>query len=51
MNFKKEAMRPQRRPVKASGGKQDPRRKVWQLPYEKVTELGLSDRIVETDQS
>ena len=25
-----------RRKVKAAGGKWDPKRKVWQLPYEKV---------------
>jgi len=38
----------QRKRVKAAGGKWDPKRQVWQLPYEKVTELGLSDRIVDT---
>jgi len=31
--------------VKAAGGKWDPKRQVWQISYEKVTELGLSDRI------
>ena len=35
--------------VKAAGGKWDPKRQVWQLPYEKVTELGLSDRIVDNE--
>ena len=38
-----------RRKVKAAGGKWDPKRQVWQLPYEKVTELGLSDRIVDNE--
>jgi len=38
-----------RREVKAAGGKWDPKLRVWQLPYEKVTELGLSDRIVDTE--
>jgi len=36
-----------RRRVKTAGGKWAPKRQVWQLPYEKVTELGLSDRIVD----
>ena len=38
-----------RRKVKAAGGKWDPKRKVWQLPYEKVTALGLLDRIVDNE--
>ena len=33
--------------VKAAGGKWDPNRQAWQLPYEKVIELGLSDRILD----
>jgi hypothetical protein len=36
-----------RKRVKSAGGKWDPQRQVWQLSYEKVTELGLSDRIVD----
>jgi hypothetical protein len=32
--------------VKAAGGKWDPKRQVWELPYEKVAELGLTDLIV-----
>ena len=39
-----------RRRVKAVGGKWDPKRQVWQLLYEKVSELGLSDRIVDADE-
>jgi hypothetical protein len=35
--------------VKVAGGKWDPKRQVWQLAYEKVTELGLSDRIVDNE--
>ena len=38
-----------RRRVKAAGGKQDPKRQLWQLLYEKVAELGLSDRIADTE--
>lgn len=40
-----------KRQVKTAGGKWDPKRQVWQLPYEKVTALGLSDRIVVTEPS
>jgi hypothetical protein len=36
-----------RKQVKGAGGKWDPNRQAWQLPYEKVMELGLSDRILE----
>ena len=36
-----------RKRVKATGGKWDPKRQVWQLSYEKVMELGLSNRIVD----
>jgi hypothetical protein len=39
----------QGKPVKAAGGKWDPNGQAWQLPYEKVIELGLSDRIVDTE--
>jgi len=35
-----------RKQVKAAGGKWDPARQVWQLGYDKVIELGMSDRIV-----
>jgi len=35
-----------RKRVKAAGGKRVPKRQVWQLAYEKLMELGLSDRIV-----
>ena len=38
-----------RRRVKTAGGKWDLRRQVWQLPYEKVTALGISDRIVDDE--
>ena len=38
-----------RKRVKSAGGKWDPKRQVWELPYEKVTELGLSDRIVDDE--
>ena len=40
-----------RRRVKTAGGKWDPKRRIWQLPYEKVTALGLSDRIFDTQPS
>lgn len=33
--------------VKKAGGKWDPKRRVWQLPYGKVIELGLSERIID----
>ena len=32
--------------VKAAGGSWDPKRKVWQLDFEKVLELGMESRIV-----
>lgn len=32
--------------IKECGGRWEPQRKVWQLPYEKVKELDLLDRIV-----
>lgn len=35
-----------RKQVKASGGKWDPQRQVWQLGYEKVIELGMVNRLV-----
>jgi hypothetical protein len=39
-----------RRRVKAAVGRWNPKRQVWRLVYEKVRELGLTDRIVETDE-
>ena len=39
-----------RRRVKAAGGRWDPKRQVWRLVYDKERELGLTDRIVETDE-
>ena len=39
-----------RRRVKAAGGRWDSKPQVWRLVYEKVRELGLTDRIVETDE-
>jgi hypothetical protein len=38
----------QRKRVKAAGGKWDSNRQAWQLSYEKVIELGLSNRIVDS---
>lgn len=38
------------RRVKAASGKWDPKRQVWQLLYEKVSELGLPDLIVDADE-
>jgi hypothetical protein len=35
-----------RKQVKAAGGIWDPKRKIWQLVYEKVLELGMENRIV-----
>ena len=35
-----------RKKVKAAGGKWNPARQVWQLCYEKVLELGMTDRLV-----
>ena len=35
-----------RNQVKAAGGTWDPKRKVWQLDFEKVLELGMESRIV-----
>jgi hypothetical protein len=40
-----------KRQIKTAGGKWDPKRRVWQLPYGKVTAFGLSDRIVDTEPS
>jgi hypothetical protein len=37
--------------IKGCGGKWDAIKKVWQLPYEKVKELDLLDRIVEDKTS
>lgn len=37
----------QRKRVKTAGGKWDANRQAWQLSYEKVIELGLSDRMVD----
>ena len=34
------------RRVKAAGGKWNPARKLWELRYDKVVELGLKDRMV-----
>ena len=36
-----------RNQVKAAGGTWDPKRKVWQLDYEKVRELGMETRVVD----
>ena len=36
-----------RRRIKEYGGRWEPQRKVWQLPYEKVKELELLNRIVD----
>ena len=33
--------------VKAAGGRWNPERKVWELSYKEVKNLGLSDRIIE----
>lgn len=35
-----------RRQVKAAGGRWNPARQVWELRYEQVVALGLTDRIV-----
>jgi len=35
-----------RRQVKAAGGKWNPERQVWEVRYERVVALGLTDRIV-----
>ena len=35
-----------RQQVKQAGGTWDPKRKLWNLPYEKVAELGLGERMV-----
>jgi hypothetical protein len=37
--------------IKACGGKWDASKKVWQLPYEKIKELDLLDRIVDDKAS
>ena len=37
-----------RQQVKAAGGKWNPRRVVWELPYGQVLALGLTNRIVTT---
>jgi hypothetical protein len=37
-----------RQQVKTAGGKWNPRRLVWELPYGQVLALGLMDRIVRT---
>jgi hypothetical protein len=34
--------------VKAAGGKWNPERKAWELPYQQVLRLGLAERIVDT---
>lgn len=34
-----------RQQVKQAGGTWDPQRKLWNLPYEKVVELGLEERM------
>lgn len=36
-----------RQRVKRAGGRWDPKRRVWELRYERVAELGLEARIVE----
>jgi len=36
-----------RKHVKTVGGKWNPGKQVWHLPYKSVVELGLTDRIVE----
>lgn len=35
-----------RKVVKSAGGKWDPKRKVWELPYQDALNLGLTHRIV-----
>jgi hypothetical protein len=35
-----------RRVVKAAGGKWNPAKKAWEVPYGEVLDLGLTDRIV-----
>ncbi len=35
-----------RRIVKRAGGKWDPKRRVWELPHDRVVELGLERRVV-----
>jgi len=35
--------------MKAAGSKWDPARRVWQLAYEKVRELGMTNRIVDDE--
>ena len=36
-----------RKRVKTAGGKWNPKRQVWELPYKEVLELGLKKRIVD----
>jgi hypothetical protein len=36
------------RQVKAAGGKWNKAKKIWELPYKAVVQLGLTHRIVET---
>ncbi len=38
-----------RRRIKECGGRWEPQRKVWQIPYEKVKELDLLNRIVDDE--
>ncbi|MBN2011748.1 hypothetical protein JW960_20635 [candidate division KSB1 bacterium] len=37
--------------VKASGGYWNPQKKLWQLPYQEVVALGLTDRVVPEKRS
>jgi len=37
--------------VKQAGGRWDPERRVWQLPYDRVVALGLNNRIVDESAS
>jgi hypothetical protein len=37
--------------IKAAGGKWNARKKVWEIPYQKVVALGLTDRIVNKEEN
>ena len=37
--------------IKACGGKWDPRKKIWQLSYEKIKKLDLLKRIVDDNET
>jgi hypothetical protein len=36
--------------VKAAGGKWNPERKLWEMPYQEVLRLGLAERIVDANK-